>query len=113
MTNDAQDTEKSLNWYQKCAQATAQYPAETALAYVLLSLGGEVGEIQNKYKKVLRGDKALNREDLTAELGDVLWYVAMLATELGVSLQEVAEQNVTKLQQRAHKGTIQGDGDYR
>ena len=105
--------EKTLNWYQERAQSTAHYPTEQALAYVLLGMGGEVGELQNKFKKVLRGDKPLQRDDMVAELGDVLWYVAMLAKELGVTLQEVAEKNVAKLQQRAANGTIKGDGDNR
>lgn len=103
----------TLNDYQARAETTAGYPRETALAYVLLGLGGEVGELQNKYKKVLRGDKPLNREDLVAELGDVLWYVAMLAKELGVTLEDVGEQNLQKLAQRAQNNTIQGDGDNR
>jgi len=55
-------------------------------------------------------------EDVSAlvfELGDVLWYVARLAMELGVSLDDVAQLNLEKLSDRAARGVIGGSGDHR
>jgi NTP pyrophosphatase (non-canonical NTP hydrolase) len=103
--------------YQEAAKTTAAYPPEIGLAYVTLGLAGEAGEIANKVKKVYR-DKDGKLDGATAsalvgELGDVLWYCAALATELGVPLEDVASYNITKLAVRAEHGTIHGDGDNR
>lgn len=94
-----------FNAYQQTTRSTAIYPeagtgSVLALAYVGLGLG-EVGEIQGKLKKVLRDDAGQlsqeKREALVGELGDVLWYCARLADELGVSLSQVADLNLGKL----------------
>jgi NTP pyrophosphatase (non-canonical NTP hydrolase) len=107
----------TLNYYQENAARTAIYSREYKLAYPILGLTGEAGEIANKYKKVLRdaGNELSEekRQDLIDELGDVLWYVAAIATDLKVSLEEVATRNVEKLRARAEKGTLQGSGDKR
>jgi NTP pyrophosphatase (non-canonical NTP hydrolase) len=109
-----------LNAYQATAEETAVYPdagsgSASALAYVSLGLAGESGELANKVKKILRGDA--NRAELElaalAELGDVLWYVAALATELGTSLEYVARLNQDKLAGRQVNGTLKGNGDNR
>ena len=90
---------------------------ECPLAYPALGLAGEAGELANKVKKVLRDDGGAiteeRRKDLLDELGDVLWYVAELATCLGGDLQEVAAKNIEKLQSRAERGKLQGQGDQR
>lgn len=82
-----------LNDYQVAAMATAVYPEYVGLAYTSLGLAGEAGEIANKVKKVYRdNDGELTRQaqaDLMDELGDVLWYVAALATENGISLEHL------------------------
>lgn len=102
--------------YQTAAASTALYPKEMGLAYTALGLAGEAGEIANKVKKVIRGD-SIDREalkkDLAEELSDCLWYCAMLAKELGFSLNTVAEMNVKKLADRAARGQIKGTGDHR
>ena len=105
----------NMKEYQDKARVTAQYPQEQGVVYTSLVLVGEAGEIANKVKKTIRGDKPIEavRSDLMAELGDVLWYVAMLAHELGYTLEEVAQANLDKLSKRHHSGTIQGDGDNR
>jgi NTP pyrophosphatase (non-canonical NTP hydrolase) len=104
--------------YQEYARDTAVYPMQTAkaaLSYSALGLAGEAGEIANKFKKILRGDKSVDaaREELVAELGDVLWYVANMASDLGVSLDKVAIYNLNKLQSRKARGAIKGSGDNR
>jgi NTP pyrophosphatase (non-canonical NTP hydrolase) len=101
--------------YQKRAAETALYPKEQGVEYTALGLTGEAGEIANKVKKVLRGDydnDAL-REMLKGEIGDVLWYTAMLACELDLDLQEIAQSNLDKLASRKERGVISGSGDNR
>lgn len=105
--------------YQFQAQQTAVYPTDTqlALAYVTLGLAGEAGEIANKVKKIIRDSDGQidtsKRNEIADELGDVLWYVAMLATELGFNLGTIAEANVNKLKSRQDRGVLKGSGDNR
>lgn len=107
----------SMNEYQTRCHYTAVYPQEIALAYVALGLAGEAGEIANKVKKLYRdGDGCANelrRDQLADELGDVLWYVAEFAAQLGMPLAEIADRNLRKLQDRALRNAIQGEGDRR
>jgi NTP pyrophosphatase (non-canonical NTP hydrolase) len=107
----------NLNEYQNAALETAVYDEDgDPISYCILGLVGEAGEIANKYKKVLRGDKKLTpelKESITSEIGDVLWYTAALAKNLGFALEEVANKNITKLYERRINGTIKGDGDNR
>jgi len=87
-----------------------------ALSYVANGLG-EVGEIQGKVKKIIRDDLGVitdqHRKDLSKEIGDVLWYVSNMCTELDLDLEEVAKQNVEKLFDRKKRGVIRGSGDDR
>ncbi|WCM39583.1 nucleoside triphosphate pyrophosphohydrolase family protein [Thermus antranikianii] len=107
----------TLNEYQQEAKKTALYPEAYRLLYPTLGLAGEAGELANKVKKILRDHggnlNQATREDLVAELGDVLWYVAQLATDLGVSLEEVAQGNLAKLRSRLERGKLGGSGDNR
>lgn len=86
------------------------------LSYTALGLG-EVGEVQGKIKKIIRDSGGLVTESdriaITKELGDVLWYVAMCAMEIGINLNEVALMNLEKLQSRKERGTLSGSGDDR
>ena len=104
-----------LNEYQEAARSTAIYPEEDGLIYTVLGLNGEVGEIAEKVKKMLRDDKSLKdcQIELIHELGDVLWYVANLAHELGVNLETVAIGNISKLASRNKRDVLKGDGDNR
>ena len=107
-----------LSEYQTTSEKTAVYPDKGKnLYYPALGLGGEIGEILNKIKKVMRDHDGVltdeSRADLKSELGDVLWYVATLATELGLDLAEVAEDNVKKLKSRKERGVLKGSGDNR
>lgn len=111
----------TLSDYQRHARSTARYPAEAALLYPVLKLAGESGEVAEKLGKAMRDggwtpgtplDDA-TRDALVKELGDVLWYVASVAVDLGSSLDEVAERNVEKLADRAARGAIHGSGDDR
>jgi NTP pyrophosphatase (non-canonical NTP hydrolase) len=104
--------------YQTKSRKTAGYPAiGHPVIYPTLGLVNEAGEVAGKIKKVFRdkegeiGDET--RQALKAELGDVLWYVAQVCTELGLSLDEVAGYNIEKLYSRLERGTLRGDGDNR
>ncbi|OGL72704.1 hypothetical protein A3F28_03295 [Candidatus Uhrbacteria bacterium RIFCSPHIGHO2_12_FULL_57_11] len=104
--------------YQKLAQTTARYPdAGRNFVYPTLGLAGEAGEVADKIKKIFRDKGGLldeeTRTTLKKELGDVLWYVAQLSTELGLSLDDVAAGNIEKLKSRKDRGTLHGDGDDR
>ena len=104
--------------YQKKSRETAIYPqVGSNFIYPTLGLAGEAGEVAEKIKKVLRDNKgeisSEKKEEIKKELGDVLWYVAQLSSELGFSLDEVAENNLKKLFSRKERGKLQGSGDNR
>lgn len=105
-----------LNEYQRAALRTAVYPGMTlkeGFEYTLFGLGGEVGELQNKYKKILRNRENYrdHRELLMDELGDALWYALAVASELGYTLEEVAAFNLAKLAARQATGTLKQHGN--
>jgi NTP pyrophosphatase (non-canonical NTP hydrolase) len=107
-----------LQTYQRRSRATARYPdAGSNPIYPTLGLCGEAGEVADKVKKVIRDHDGLFTDDTRAalelELGDVLWYVAQLATELGLDLEAVAEANLVKLASRSARNVIAGEGDHR
>ena len=104
--------------YQKRATETAQYPnLGSNYIYPTLGLVGESGEVAEKVKKVIRDKKGVFDEEsknaIKKELGDVLWYISSLSTELGFNLEDIALQNIDKLRSRAVKGKISGSGDDR
>lgn len=104
----------TANQYQDGACSTAIFPKETALAYLTLGLSGEAGEIANKAKKLIRdGDDPNKRQEIGKELGDVCWYIAVLADELGMNLGYIMERNLIKLADRKERGKLQGSGDNR
>lgn len=109
---------QSLNEYQKQSRKTAQVVhTDHPIVYPTLGLVNEAGELAGKVKKIFRdkggviGDE--ERQALKYELGDVLWYLAQIATELDLSLEEVASANLEKLFSRLERGKIGGEGDYR
>ena len=107
-----------LNEYQKRAKSYAIYPESYRITYPALGLSGEAGEIANKVKKLIRDeynkeDYEQKKVDIAFEIGDVLWYCATLAQDLGVSLSVIAAQNLDKLEDRKQRNAIHGDGDNR
>ena len=107
-----------LSDYQERSRATAVYPGAGAnLTYPTLGLCGEAGEVAEKVKKAVRDDGGVltgeRRAALAAELGDVLWYVAQVATEAGLDLDVIAAENLDKLADRQGRGMLQGSGDRR
>tara|TARA_R110000772_G_scaffold44051_5_gene101427 strand:+ start:730 stop:1056 length:327 start_codon:yes stop_codon:yes gene_type:complete len=106
-----------LNAYQRIAASTAVYPNQYKILYPALGLAGEAGEVANKVKKLIRDgfDNAPKdwKEQITSEIGDVLWYCAALATDLNVNLAQIASDNEAKLTRRREQGKLTGSGDNR
>ena len=114
-----------LNEYQKKAHETASYPCGTIgkeahavnYLYPALGLAEEAGEVAGKFAKAIRDSAGKVDEERKAaivkELGDVMWFVAELATCLEVDLDLVAEMNLQKLASRKERGVIGGSGDNR
>ena len=108
----------NFNDYQTISRRTALYPKKGHdFTYPTLGLAGETGEVAEKVKKILRDKNGVvdsaTKEELKKELGDVLWYLAQLATEFGLSLDDIADTNLKKLSSRMERGKIGGDGDER
>lgn len=111
------DYKMTLNEYQQAALRTAIYPQDMTIVYPTLGLAGEAGEVADKVKKTIRdfsGEFSADRSrEIALELGDVLWYAAALARDLGFTLDEVAGMNIDKLAARSSRGVIHGEGDHR
>jgi NTP pyrophosphatase (non-canonical NTP hydrolase) len=108
----------TLDEYQRLALRTAADKAKkNELYHLVLGLVGETGEVAEKFKKLVRDrqsdESALDREDLVAELGDVLWYLAVLADYFELKLEDVGARNIAKLADRQRRGVLGGDGDAR
>jgi NTP pyrophosphatase (non-canonical NTP hydrolase) len=104
--------------YQKKSRVTAKYPdAGNNFIYPTLGLSGEAGEVAEKIKKVIRDKNGVvdegTKRNIEKELGDVLWYVSQLATELGLSLNKIGQENIEKLYSRMERGKLSGSGDNR
>ena len=104
--------------YQARACETAIFPKNQAMEYLTLGLTGEAGEIANKVKKFIRDGAAQDeylakRIEIGYEIGDVLWYCAVLAKEMEMDLGHIMENNLQKLADRKKRGTLSGSGDNR
>lgn len=101
----------NFNAYQELAAHTAVYP--DPIIYPTLGLAGEAGEVANKIAKAVRDGTPIETNDIAKELGDVLWMLAALASDLGLELGDIAEANLEKLQDRMARGVLRGSGDNR
>lgn len=103
--------------YQGKARNLAVYPGQGSndgFLYTVLGLAGESGEVANKVKKLMRDGITPEAQDaLISEIGDVLWYLSAVCTELDIALDGVAELNLDKLNKRFAAGTLRGEGDAR
>lgn len=107
-----------FNEYQKLSRKTAVYPnSGSNYVYPTLGLSGEAGEVAEKIKKVIRDEGGViseaKKKEIEKELGDVLWYVSQIASELGLSLDGVASLNIEKLYSRMERKVLTGSGDNR
>lgn len=108
----------NFNEYQTLALRTARPKDEkNELFHLMLGLCGEAGEIAEKTKKIVRDHDSdfskFDTEDLTKELGDVLWHIAVIADHFDIPLESVADTNIKKLASRLERGVISGSGDNR
>ena len=101
----------TANEYQEVVREVRLPSAD--FSYAMLGLSGEVGELHSKVAKGLRDGNAPEVGEMTKELGDVLWFVAALADDFGVTLEELMDQNAVKLLSRKTRGVIGGSGDDR
>jgi len=104
--------------YENLAGQTAIFPKEKALEYLALGMTSEAGEVAGKVKKLIRDgeDKEgfeMKKLAIAAEIGDVIWYCAMMAKEVGVPLNDIMKENLKKLHGRKERGTLSGSGDER
>ena len=134
LTTELMDTKPpvmTFDEYQEKAETTALYlnslkaefpelPEKVVkilgISYVSLGLG-ESGEVQNKVKKIIRdaGGEITEKviDAIKGELGDILWYIALMCKELDITMESVAEANIEKLFGRKERGVLQGSGDNR
>lgn len=109
----------SFDEYQKRALTTASYSDDDFkdMMHWVLGVSGEAGEIAEKFKKIIRDKNGVisddDKADLSKEIGDVLWYLSVLAHQLGLSFEDVASENLAKLKSRKERGQIGGSGDNR
>ena len=103
----------NFNEYQEFVKTMKVYPEKHAIVYPTLGMQGESGEVAEKVKKWLRGDRELDKAELAKEVGDVMWYIASLADDLGYTLQDVVDMNIEKLSSRKDRGVLKGNGDNR
>lgn len=110
-------SELSFSEYQALAKTTAIYPENVKVVYPALGLCGETGEVAEKIKKVFRdGNGTISddkKQELAKELGDVMWYLAAMCTDLGLDMGEVAHMNYQKLVDRQQRNVLHGSGDNR
>lgn len=111
-----------LNEYQKKARETAMYPRMgNNYIYPTLGLAGEAGEVVEKIKKLMRNEgietpdklPVEKRDEIVKEMGDVLWYLSQLASELDIPFDVVAARNIEKLASRKERGVLNSEGDNR
>ena len=118
MTDQHPDQAHGFTAYQQAAARTgAVIPTDHPIVYPTLGLLNEAGEVAGKVKKIFRDRHGVitdaDRDALTLELGDVLWYLSELCTRLGIRLGDVADRNISKLADRSARGVLGGDGDDR
>lgn len=124
LTNEGSERPRAYTFEEYAVQCktTLGYPRDLhplVPVYPTIALAGEVGELSEKVKKILRDRKSAvpltdeERTDLLKEAGDVLWYLCAFAEDLGSSLEAVAKMNIAKLADRKARGTLSGSGDSR
>ena len=104
--------------YENLAGQTAIFPKDKALEYLALGMTSEAGEVAGKVKKLIRDGEdvegfEMKKLAIASEIGDVLWYCAMMAKEVGVPLNTIMQENLRKLHDRKERGKLHGSGDDR
>jgi len=105
---------EGFDYYQAKCNDTAIFPEDVAIEYLTLGLLSEVGEVADKIKKKIRdGERPNHKQEVSDELGDVFWYLAMLVDRMGLNLSDVAFDNLNKTMKRKYENKLKGSGDYR
>lgn len=111
------NTKKYTDYQKESRKTWGLVHTDHPIIYPTLGLTNEVGEVAGKVKKIFRDKGGViseeDREALKGELGDVLWYFTQICTELDLTLEEVAEENLNKLFSRLERDKIKGSGDNR
>lgn len=107
------DNGLAFTTYNDFVKSMKVFPEKYAIVYPALGMIGEAGEVSEKVKKWLRGDRELDKADLAKEIGDVLWYCTALADDLGYTIEDIAQMNIQKLSDRRDRGVVKGSGDNR
>lgn len=105
------ESDMKFSDYQSGAMSTRLATAD--LEYAVLNLAGEAGEITSKFAKARRDQTPIDVEAVALECGDVMWSLALIAEELGISMAQMAQMNLDKLASRKIRGQLGGSGDYR
>ena len=107
----------NFNEYQIKAKSTDIYPPRLAITCHTLGLANEAGEVAGKLKKIYRDNNSEfsseKKHEIAKELGDVLWYLALVAVDIGYTLESIATMNIQKLQDRKERNQLGGSGDHR
>ena len=108
----------TADYYESQSGQTAIFPKEKALEYLALGLTSEAGEVAGKVKKLIRDGEdvegfEMKKIAIASEIGDVLWYCALMSKEVGIPLPIIMEMNLEKLHSRMERGTLKGSGDNR
>jgi len=103
--------------YQQAAQKYSIYPKDKLCSYTVMGLASECGEVADIFKKAMRDRQGLlsdaDKSALKKELGDVLWYITAISTDLGFDMGSIAMENLIKLQSRLERHQLTGTGDNR
>ncbi len=117
LINTNQGEDLSFEQYQRVASSTKFYGTGQPIVYPALKLNGEAGEVAEKVGKVLRDNDGVysveRSNEILKELGDCLWYINAVATDLGYSMENVAQGNIDKILDRRKRDVISGSGDNR
>jgi NTP pyrophosphatase (non-canonical NTP hydrolase) len=109
----------TLNEYQKQALTTVISSTNefNDVLHWVLGINGEAGEVAEKVKKIIRDKQGVideeDKKELAKEIGDVLWYLAVFANQIGFDFESIAKQNLDKLSSRKARGVLGGSGDNR
>lgn len=114
MFQDNEECGFDFNNYQALAQRTAnRIKKKDKVINGLMGLNGEAGEAIDIMKKHLFQGHDLDKEKIMDELGDVLWYIAETCSGLGVTMEDLAKQNIEKLVKRYPDGFDSDKSIYR
>ena len=103
-TNDGNATNRLLNLTLSDTTENGIGEDTGTVLNACLGLSGEVGEFNDMIKKWIFHEEDLDEEHLKKELGDIMWYIAMMCHAFRWGLDEIMEMNINKLKARYPEG---------